>query len=109
HSNSIARQQAQNPEHEHPGGIDEGQGAGFLREGISAQALSLQVLVVELQRETGTQRLEQVTRRPVNQVALAAVDERYHAAMPSISPGGSRRRWAYRRDRSALPCRNRAL
>src|SRR5207249_12207772 len=86
----------------------EGQGAGLLREGISAQAVSLQIFIVELQRETGTQRLEQVTRRPVNQVALAAMDERDHAAMQSISPGGSRPRLAQRRGRSSPPYRNRS-
>ena len=50
---AFAGQQPPIPQHQHPKGIDEGQGAGLFREGVGAQTVRLQILVVELQREAG--------------------------------------------------------
>src|SRR5205807_10381867 len=76
----LAGQQSPIAEHQHALGVDERQGAGFLRKSIRVERVRLEILVVELEGDGGPHWLEQLARRPVDQVTLATVDKRDHAA-----------------------------
>ena len=77
---ALPGQQAPIAQYQHPLGVDERQRTRFLGKGIRAQGVRLQILIVELEGDTAPQRLQEVAGGPVDQVTLAAVDERDHAA-----------------------------
>ena len=77
---ALAGQQAPVPQDQDPQGVDEWQRAGLLRNGIGIQAVRLEVLIVELERQPGAHRRQQVAGRPIDEVALAAMDQGDHEA-----------------------------
>jgi len=79
---AFSRQQPPVAEDEHPLGVDEGQRRRFLTERIGAEAVRLQIFVIELECEPGAQRVEEAFGGPVHQVALHTVYECYHAGDP---------------------------
>ena len=82
---SLPGEQAPVAQHENAQRVDERQGAGLFREGVGIERLRLDVFVVELQRQPGAQRQEEVPRGTVDEIALASVNQGDHAATKARS------------------------
>ena len=84
---ALAREQAPVAQQEDARSIDERHRPGFFSEGIGGQGLSLQVLVIEFERQGSPQRRQQIARGAIDQIALPTVDQRDHSCALTQAAG----------------------